>query len=107
MDPDELSDEDLRRIAHAATEANADAETRAIVRKLHALPEDEMRIALNFGAPFSERLKKLTELRRKKAAKRLARKEAWMAKIEPKRFEQYVSEADVIRARGLGIRLDA
>jgi hypothetical protein len=106
MRPDELSDEDLRRIANAAREANFDAETRAIVRKLHALPVDEMKIALDFRAPFSDRLAKLTELRRSKAAKRGCRKVAGVAKSEPMHFEQYVNDGDQIRARGLGIRLD-
>jgi hypothetical protein len=106
MGADELSDEDLRRIAHTAREAKFDAETRAIVRELHALPVDEMKIALNFRTPFSDRLEKLTELRRKKAAKRASGKAAGIAKHKPKHFEQYVSDGDVIRARGMGIRLD-
>jgi hypothetical protein len=106
MGADELSDEDLRRIAHAAREARFDAETRAIVRKLHTLPVDEMKIALNFRTPFSERLEMLTELRRKKAARRASGKVAGIAKHKPKHFEQYVSDGDVIRARGMGIRLD-
>ncbi|MGA9461190.1 MAG: hypothetical protein WBV28_00270 [Terracidiphilus sp.] len=106
MRPDELSDEDLKRIAHAAREANFDAETRAIVRKLHALPVDEMKIALDFRAPFPDRLAKLTELRRRKAAKRASGKVAEIARNEPKHFEQYVNDGDVIRARGMGILLE-
>jgi len=53
------------------------------------------------------RLEKLMALRQDRAAKRAARKAAWIAKSTlPKFFEQYFSEADVLRARGLGVRLD-
>jgi hypothetical protein len=106
MFPRKLSDEDLRRIGFAAMGANTNSDIRAIVRKLRRLPEDEMRIALNFGIPFAERLETLTKLRQEKAAKRAARKMAWIAESAPKPFEQNFSETDVIRARGLGIRLD-
>ena len=54
-----------------------------------------------------DRLEKLMALRQERAAKRAARKAAWIAKSTlPKFFEQYFSEADVLRARGLGVRLD-
>jgi hypothetical protein len=54
-----------------------------------------------------DRLEKLMALRQERATKRAARKAAWIAKSTlPKFFEQYFSEADVLRARGLGVRLD-
>lgn len=53
-----------------------------------------------------DHLDKLTEIRQERATKRAARKAAWIAKSAPKPFQQYFGEADVIRARGLGIRLD-
>ena len=54
-----------------------------------------------------DRLEKLMALRQERAAKRAARKAAWIAKSTlPMFFEQNFSEADVLRARGLGVRLD-
>jgi hypothetical protein len=53
-----------------------------------------------------DRLERLTALRQEKAGKRAARIAAWIAQSAPKPFEPYFSEADVLRARGLGIRLD-
>jgi hypothetical protein len=53
-----------------------------------------------------DRFERLTALRQKKAGKRAARIAAWIAESAPKPFEQSFSEADAIRARGLGIRLD-
>ena len=54
-----------------------------------------------------DRLELVMALKKARAAKRAARKAAWTAKNSlPKFFEQYFSEADVLRARGLGVRLD-
>jgi hypothetical protein len=106
MDPNKLGDEDWRRIYFASKEAYTHSEIRAIVGELRTLPEDEMRIALNFGIPFAVRLEKLTALRQEKAAKRAARKAARTAKTAPRSFEESVNEGDFLRARGLGIRLD-
>jgi hypothetical protein len=106
MDPRKRSDDDLKRIEPTAMDAKTDSEIRAILRKLHTLPEDEMRIALDFGVPFTKRLEKLTALRQGKV-KRAARKRTQIAIMTaPRPFADYFSESDVIRARGLGIRLD-
>lgn len=53
-----------------------------------------------------DRLERLMALRQEKAGKRASRIAAWIAESAPKPFEPYFSEADVLRARGLGIRLD-
>jgi hypothetical protein len=103
MDPRKRRNDDLTRIEPASMEAKTDREIRAILGKLRTLPEDEMRIALDFNLPFVKRLEKLTALR---LEKRAARKAAQIATTAPKPFAHYLSDSDVIRARGLGIRLD-
>jgi hypothetical protein len=53
----------------------------------------------------AEKMEQLTALGQAKAAKRAARKAARTAMIAPQDFER-IGEADVIRARGMSIRID-
>jgi hypothetical protein len=50
-------------------------------------------------------MEQLTAIRQVKAERRAARKTAQIA-TAPKLFEQRISRADAIRARGMSIRLD-
>ncbi len=70
------------------------------------LPADESEIVWNDDLTHAEKMERLTAIRQAKAEKPAARKAIGTATAAPHTFEQCVSDADVIRARGMGIKLD-
>jgi hypothetical protein len=107
MDPLHLNENDPRALDFMTDEADSSPREREIFGRRSTMPLDELRIFCNSTLSLNDKVERLTALRQSKTTRRAtARRAARSPQLTANTFQDRISAADQIRARGLGIRLE-